>query len=113
LVKQFGKLWVYTGPIFDQDRTFLKSSVEIPDAFYKIYVAENNGEPLALAFVMPEKAKGNEPLPRFTTTVDELEQLTGIDFFHKLDDPIEDTFETASYDKRWKLDQITNIPSRY
>jgi endonuclease G len=113
LVKQFGKLWVYTGPIFDQDREFLKSGVEIPDAFYKIYVAENNGEPLALAFVMPQKVKGNEPLHKFTATVDEVEQLTGIDFFHKLDDPIEDAFEAASYDKRWKLDQITNIPSRY
>lgn len=113
LVKQFGKVWVYTGPIFDQDQDYLDSGVEVPDAFFKIFVAENNGKPLALAFVMPQKVKGNEPLHKYASTVDEVEELTGIDFFHKLDDSIEDAFEAADYDKRWKLEKITNIPSRY
>lgn len=113
LVKQFGKVWVYTGPIFDDDPHYLKSGVEVPDAFYKIFVAENRGEPLALAFVMPQNVKGNEPLHKYTSTVDEIESLTGIDFFHKLDDSIEDALESSDYDKRWQLSKITNIPSRY
>ena len=34
------ELWVFTGPLFDEKIKYLKktSPIEIPDAFYKIYI---------------------------------------------------------------------------
>lgn len=48
--KYFDKVWVLTGPIFDEKIERLKSSnfVEIPDAFYKIYIGISKNKHLNL-----------------------------------------------------------------
>lgn len=114
---QLGKeLWVYTGPVFKGKTQRLKNTwnVEIPDAFYKIYaLPKATGKPKLLAFLIPQKVKGNEPLTRFLTTVDTIEDLTGLDFFSDLDDKIENQLESKIESKSWKLQKVARLPSRY
>jgi endonuclease G, mitochondrial len=111
---QFGKVWVITGPIFDNHIERLPSSwtVEIPDAFYKIYLTETE-PPQALAFVMPQNVQGNEPLSDFVSSIDAVESQTGLDFFTELDDSIENSLEARVDSESWRLSAVNRLPSRY
>lgn len=104
--KKFKKVWVTVGPIFDSDITKLESSdyVEIPDAFYKIFVGLNdNQEPKMLAVVIPQTVKGYEPFSKFVVSVDKVEELTGFDFFSDLNDNLESKLESSKDMKSWQL----------
>ena len=101
-----------TGPIFDPDIEILckdeehanvlqKRAVEIPDSCYKIMVDELNGAPRILAFIIPQTAIKEAQLVEFLTSVDEIEQLTGFDFFWKLDDVLEECLESKPVTQLW------------
>lgn len=101
---QFKELWVYTGPLFDVKTTRLKSSyfVEIPDAFYKIYVGiEANGTPQTLALIIPQNAKANDSFEKYVVSIDEIEKRSGFDFLHQLDDAMEAKLEREISGKQW------------
>lgn len=118
-VKYFTRLaptiWVTTGPVFDEAVEYLKTArnVEIPDAFYKVYAMQTDGKTYLLAFLMPQTVKGNEPLDRYLVTVDKIEELTGLDFFHELEDNEENALEAALNPQPWKLADVSRLPSRY
>jgi endonuclease G len=120
-VKYFTKLadkvWVITGPVFTGSTERLSSSwrVEIPDAFYKIYItqAKPNQAFKALAFLVPQTVKGNEPLAQFVTNIDNIEAQTGLDFFSDLEDVTENELEATIEPQAWDLQAVNNLPSRY
>lgn len=114
--RQFGQVWVVTGPVFDDQIERLKTtiSVEIPDAFYKIYMTEPSpGIFYTLAFLVPQNVQGKEPLDQFLTSIDNIESKTGLDFFYKLDDDIENRLESAVDGNPWQLQQVARLPARY
>lgn len=115
--KRFGKVWVVTGPVFSGTVERLASdwTVEVPDAFYKIYIARPNpnGSPIALGFLIPQTVKGKEPLMQFVTTIDHLEAQTGLDFFPDLDDKIENAMEASADPLLWDLPAVSKLPPRY
>ncbi|MDO9267880.1 MAG: DNA/RNA non-specific endonuclease [Methylobacter sp.] len=115
--KLFGKVWVITGPVFSGTVERLTSdlTVEIPDAFYKIYIADAtpNKPPLALAFLIPQTVNGKEPLAQFVTNIDSIEAQTGIDFFVELDDRIEAHVEAAIEPLPWDLQAVSKLPPRH
>ncbi|MEN9372668.1 MAG: hypothetical protein RIR79_220 [Pseudomonadota bacterium] len=115
--QQADKIWVITGPIFTGASKKLSSSskVEIPDAFYKIYITEakSNKPSKALAFLVPQTVQGNEPLSQFVTSIDAIEEKAGFDFFPNLDPKIQTPLEASIAPKEWNLDAVNKIPSRY
>jgi endonuclease G, mitochondrial len=115
--KQADKIWVITGPVFTGSTERLSSSwrVEIPDAFYKIYITEAkpNQSSKVLAFLVPQTIKGNEPLSQFVTSIDNIEAQTGLDFFSDLDDVTENQLEASIEPQAWDLQAVNNLPSRY
>lgn len=108
--KLFGKVWVVTGPVFSGTVERLSSDwmVEIPDAFYKIYITEAApGKPLVvLGFLVPQTVNGKEPLAQFVTSIDNLEAQTGLDFFAQLDDRTEAALEAAIDPLPWNLQAL-------
>lgn len=63
---------------------------------YKVVMRqEKDGDAKAIGYVFKHK-KQNKPLKDYAVSVDEVEKLTGIDFFSKLPDEVEDKME-ASY----------------
>lgn len=105
--KNFGKVWVVTGPVFSGSVERLSSDwlVEIPDAFYKIYITEAapGKPPVALAFLVPQTVNGKEPLAQFVTSIDNIEVQTGLDFFTELDDRTEEALEAGVLPQLWGL----------
>jgi endonuclease G len=109
--KLFGKVWVIAGPVFSGSVERLSSdwTVEIPDAFYKIYITEAApGKPsIALGFLMPQTVNGKEPLAQFLTSIDKIEAQTGLDFFAQLDDRAEAALEAAIDPSPWNLQAVS------
>ncbi|TAL52931.1 MAG: DNA/RNA non-specific endonuclease [Methylovulum sp.] len=115
--KSFGKVWVITGPVFTGtvERLVSDWTVEIPDAFYKIYITEATpaAKPIVLAFLVPQTVNGKEPLARFVTSIDKIEAQTGLDFFADLDDSTENVLEAKIDEQPWHLQAVNQRPSRY
>ena len=53
-----------------------------------------------IAILMPRE-NSDKPLYEFVVSVDEVEALTGIDFFPELEDTIENKLEASSSYKDW------------
>ncbi len=102
--KKFKTLWVYTGPVFDKDKERLRSDfrVEIPDAFYKIYVGLNPGErPKTIAFVIPQDVYPGQELAAYLVSIDDVEIITGLDFLSELEDSEEAQLEQFLAKSLW------------
>ncbi|SEF71814.1 DNA/RNA non-specific endonuclease [Oceanospirillum linum] len=112
---QFARIAVITGPVFDQETERLDSWVEVPDAFYKIFVGLNRkGEAESmLAFLMPQNVRGSEPLTKFVVSVDQVEEVTGLNFFNALPDSQEVKLEAMKDSSLWRLNDVARKPSRY
>ena len=116
--ERYAPFTVITGPIFDDQPNHLPGYkfIQIPKAFYKIFVRESvNGEPpKVLAFVMPQTAQGNEDLRQYLVSVRDIEEQTGLDFLHKLDDGVEAYVETLIDPQSWDFNEkIANQSARY
>ena len=93
--KRYGSIWVATGPIVGSNRygKIGDRDVTVPDSFFKaLLVRKENGSYSAIAFVM-DNDEERYFLKDCAMSVDELERLTGFDFFPALDDLIENKVE--------------------
>ena len=95
------RVWVVTGPVFSGAVKKLHGGVDVPSAFYRIILDEENGHPRVLAFIAPQTVTGNEPLSQFLTSVREIERQTGLDFFAELPREVQDRFETPRAERLW------------
>ena len=99
--RQESQLYVITGPIFTGETRFMKNTdIRIPDAFYK--VALDMTPPMKMiAFLVPNRAS-KKPVRSFVVTVDEVEAITGMNFFSNLDDRLDNELEKRSDFGEWK-----------
>jgi len=95
------KLYIVTGGILLPNlKTIGSEKVAVPKYFYKIILDYNGAETKAIAFLVPHE-KSEKGLYQFFTSIDEIETLTGIDFFPELPDEIENKIEKSSDYKHW------------
>lgn len=100
---KYNGVFVVTGGVLKgRMKTIGDENVSVPNQFYKVLIDNNTGQTKMIAFLMPHK-NSNEPLYKFVVSVDEVEQLTGIDFFAELDDRIENKLEASSSYKNWSF----------
>lgn len=103
--KRYGSVWVVTGPIVGKNRygTIGDRDVVVPDSFYKAVLARrSDGSYSAIAFVMDNDDE-RYYLKDCSMSVDELETLTGFDFFPALDDKIEEKVESKVKLNDWGI----------
>lgn len=94
-------VYIACGPILDPNHKAQhignKHQVRIPEAFFKVVLyGLETSHPKAFGFVFENKA-GKKPLSHYARTVDEIEVLTGYDFFAPLDDAFEQQIEATKY----------------
>lgn len=86
---------IVAGPIYEKSDTkrIGAGGVRVPGAFFKALLAPYATTPRAIAFVYPNmSAPGN--MVNYAMSVDELEKLTGYDFFSELPDDVEEKVES-------------------
>ncbi len=91
-----GTVYIVAGPMYTRKNPprIGNHKVAVPDSFFKVLLVTGGAEPQAYAFVFRNEA-GSRPLKSYQHTVDEVEALTGIDFFPALPDTLEARLEAA------------------
>lgn len=89
---QFDPVTIITGQFGGKD-TIGENNIPVPEYFYKIFFEIKSNR--AIAFLIPN-GKVNGKLLDYVVSINLLETLTGIDFFHKLEDDIEFELENLN-----------------
>ncbi|MBO5626785.1 MAG: DNA/RNA non-specific endonuclease [Prevotella sp.] len=97
----YGDIYIVAGPIFYNGitQTMGQNKVGIPDAFFKVVLCLGK-KPKALGFIFPNNGTHHK-LESYVLTVDEVEEITGFDFFYNLPDDIETAVEAVSNLNAW------------
>jgi endonuclease G len=103
---QYEHVYVVTGPILTEraKKRFPKEKnyIAVPRRYYKVVLNYVDDEPMAVGFIMKnEYSKSN--LSNYVVPIDEIESITGIDFFPELPDDIENELESKIYLTDWGL----------
>ena len=101
--KESGSLFVVSGPVLADAPfpTFGPSKVSIPSRFYKVVLDMKGKRGMG---IVVKNSMSSGSLKPFAMSIDEVEKITGIDFFHSLDDDLENEIESRYDDKDWNFE---------
>lgn len=92
-VGRYGEAIVVTAPILTKGLRRISSGVSIPKFFFKI--AYFPRARLMRAYLIENTSQKGKNYRDFQVTVDEVEEITGIDFFHGLDKSLQKSLEAS------------------
>lgn len=92
---KYGRIYIACGPIFDSKspKRIGVHKVAVPDRFFKVILIYNRKNPIAMGFIFKNTAHSQD-IEKYMVTVDSVENVTGMDFFSKLPDEIENRIES-------------------
>lgn len=101
---RYGSIYIACGPIVAPDYPTIGTTrrIAVPERFYKVFLRPTDTGWTGIGFVMDNRA-GSRPLMTYMQTVDEVESLTGIDFFYLLPDSLEAQAESTLTLDDWLL----------
>ena len=76
-----------------ENKTIGDEELVVPDFFYKVFIDIQKKR--SIAFILPNE-KGEKSLFEYVCSIEDLEEKTGLDFFYKLPDDVELSFEFES-----------------
>jgi len=101
--EKYDKLYIVTGGILNNNlKTIGFEKVGVPNYFYKIILDYHTPKLKVIAFLIPHQ-NSEKGLYQFVTSVDEIERLTGIDFFPELPDELETELEKSDSYINWSF----------
>ena len=103
--RKYGRVYIVCGPVLrgDQHKTIGKQRqrrITVPEAFYKV-VLRMGRDTTAIGFVY-ENIGTSQPMKEAVRTVDEIEEMTGMDFFCHLDKGVQARVEAHSDLGDWR-----------
>ena len=100
---KYDGIYVVTGGVLESSLSKIgKENVSVPKFFYKILL-DNSGENLKMIGFLIPNSESDKPLYTFVVSVDYIEKVTGINFFPKLNDNIENQLEKSNDYKNWSF----------
>lgn len=101
---KFTGLYVVTGPIVSKSQKNIgRNKVRVPDAYFKAILDIDSSNPKGIAFLL-ENQVSFDHLDQFAISIDELEKVTGIEFFNDLmEDDVESSIESTFDISRWPI----------
>jgi endonuclease G len=114
---KYDSLYVVTGPVFSKNMlTIGPNKVAVPPSYYKIVLDLTHPNPSAIGFVIPNESSSLEPY-KFVKSIDEIERLTGLDFYVGLPDDVEFNVEQRSNVNAWDWHPVhasrNKVPNNY
>lgn len=100
---KYDGIYVVTGGVLNDNlKTIGEEDVAVPEYFYKVLLDTSRNEYKMIGFLVPA-VDSKKPLYEFVVPVDEIEKMTGIDFYPSLNDKIENSLEKSSDYKSWSF----------
>lgn len=103
VAKRETNIIVVTGPVVlpeDMTNTIGRNKVIVPTAFYKVIYDETPPEKM-IGFVMANEGS-RVSIKNYVFSVDDIEEITGLDFFNALEDEKEDILEKGCDFSTWE-----------
>lgn len=102
-VKETGTLLVVCGPVLADSPfpTFGPSKVSIPSRYYKVVLDMQGKKGMG---IVVKNSMSSGSLKPFAMSIDEVEEITEIDFFHSLDDDLEKEIESQFDASMWNFE---------
>ena len=91
------------GPVYKgtkHERIGINHVIDVPEGFFKAVLSLRKGNEKAIGFYY-DNSDQRQSMQHAAMSVDDLEELTGIDFFHQLDDETENRVESSFSLKDW------------
>lgn len=100
--REFGEVYVVCGPLFyrQEHEVIGENEVVVPEAFFKVVLCLN-GEPKGMGFVVKNNA-GTKKRDLYYNSIDQVERITGMDFFPALPDKVENDVESKLDLEQWR-----------
>ena len=100
--KRYGEVYIVCGPVWMKGKhaTIGENAVAVPEAFFKVVLCLA-GKPKAFGFIV-RNTEGNKKRDMYYNSVDQVERITGFDFFPALPDDIENEVEAEANINDWK-----------
>ncbi|MBQ9174999.1 MAG: DNA/RNA non-specific endonuclease [Bacteroidales bacterium] len=104
--RYYGTIWIVTGPVVGDARygTIGENKVTIPDGFFKALLAKDKktGEFLSIGFYFPNESCSGD-LADYAMSVNELEEIVGMDLFNNLDYSVQEEVEDRFDPWEWRI----------
>lgn len=100
--RKYGDVYIVCGPVLlnREHETIGANKVVVPEAFFKV-ILRMHPQPAAIGFIIRNN-EGKKKRDQFINTVDDVERITGMDFFPALPDDIENKVEAYANINDWK-----------
>lgn len=101
---KYGEIYIAAGPVIEKgmERLPFNKKIARPTRFYKVVLRKENGKYKAIGWIISAEGKCK------VMSVDEVERITGLDFFHNLPDNIERQIEANYNLNDWQGAQRLN-----
>lgn len=99
---KYGSVYIVCGPIIGEKiSTIGPHNVVVPEGFYKVLLVKSSIGWQAVGFVYAND-EGPHDMQQAACSVDDVEALTGLDFFSMLPDAVENVIESDFDWKKWQ-----------
>ena len=100
--RQYGEVYIVCGPVWTKGKHQIigPNKVQVPEAFFKV-VLRLNPEPAGFGFITRNN-EGTKKRDLYYNSIDQVERITGIDFFPALPDDIESKVEAQADINDWE-----------
>jgi len=100
--KKYGDVYIVCGPVLlnREHETIGKNKVVVPEAFFKVVLCLQ-GKPKAIGYIVRNN-EGKKKHDLYINSIDDVERITGYDFFPALPDNIEEAVEAKADITEWQ-----------
>jgi len=95
-------VFVVTGGVLKDSLKYIgiDKKISVPKLYYKVVADLNGDDKKAIGFIM-RNGVNTYPVINYAVSIDSIEALTGINFFHKLADTLENRIEAMTEINQW------------
>lgn len=100
--QKYGGVYIVCGPLFynKEHEIIGTNKVVVPEAFFKVVLCLEK-QPKAIGFIVKNN-EGTKKKDQYVNTIDDVERITGMDFFPALPDDIENEVEAYANLDDWR-----------
>lgn len=102
---KYGEIWVIVGAIGNSanPQYIINERIEVPEKFYQLIVAQEGYDVRALAVIFDQDVDWHHWAARSIISIDELEEMTGLDFLSELPSFIQAPLEAELPTRLWPV----------
>lgn len=100
----YGSIYIVCGPVYCSDKHITigtNHAIAVPDGFFKVVITLMEGEEKGIGFYY-KNDDVRQTMESAALSIDQVEELTGYDFFSELSDDIENRIEVQNKLSSWK-----------